>query len=757
MDCSAAQDLVLTKEIIYRTVGSTVELVCPIISARAISWLGPPSYQEYAVGTDIFPEVSNQVAVSETAADKKSILLIHRFRKDNSGDYKCTDGIDKKEFSLINKRNPSNLVISNKTDDKTTTVEGKEHNLECRVTSGQPGGNITWSTDGVVVARNEPSFVIHRLTPNRSDNGKIFECEAFNSDGEKILEASVRIEVFYIPKITFSPSQTITVKEGEDTQLICINDGNDPDTTTVWKIQRTETIISNNDTLKFKRVKRTDAGLYICMVQTKAGVYKENAKVVVQYAPTIDIQYVPTERKMKCIPSGVPDRYVYKDWEHTTEYNDHIRFLPITKEGNNAILTIPKHETGKDHQRDRGLYICRASNNISSSDGMFVVKKYNLNFKGKPYFASSTENIQFGAYLKTAMIKIHFVSVPEYNSYDVYKNESRFTGYNESLHRNMNLTDTVYGKNVSVKGNIISLQIQIDTLDDFNLYKVVVKNAEGSSHHTIQLVSASAPYMPIILQTSAKQTQIFVLWKPGFDGGYLQWFTVEYKEIGETYWNNQITNSSNVIVIGGLKPTTRYLIRVFATNIIADSNRTKEILIQTDEYAIAETFHSVHIVVILSLVIIIAVLLVAGMGLYVQNDDSILPMINRDVDVMSSEHTSTSSDNDIVSSEYLDDGYEQPHTTLVVTDQVKDEHVYLNTKKESNYENTIPFENIACGHACDYLDDSLSDKRNALDDHEYLNLNNDVNDFNVKNERVTQCFINPRMNEAEYINLSLNQ
>ncbi|VDH90424.1 Hypothetical predicted protein [Mytilus galloprovincialis] len=573
--------LVLTQEIIYRTVGSTVELVCPIVSSRDITWLGPPNYQEYAVGTEIFPEVSNQVAVSETAADKKSILLIHHFSKDNSGDYKCTDGIDKKEFNLINKRNPSNLVISNKIDDKTTTVEGKEYNLECRVTSGQPGGNITWSTDGVVVARNEPSFVSHRLTPKRSDNGKIFKCEAFNSDGEKILESSVRIEVFYIPKITFSPSQTITVKEGEETQLICINDGNDPDTTTVWKIQRTKTITSKNDQLKFKNVNRTDAGLYVCMVQTKAGVYKENANVVVQYAPTIDIQYVPTERKMECIPSGVPDRYVYKDWEHTTEYNDHIRFLPITKEGNNAILTIPKHETGKDHQRDRGLYICQASNNISSTDGIFVMKKYNLNFKGKPYFVSSTENIQFGAYLQTAKIKIKFVSVPEYKSYDVYKNESRSTDFTESVYRDIKLTDNIYGKNVSVKGSIISLQIQINTLDDFSSYNIVVKNAIGSSHHTIKLVSASAPFMPRFLQIAAKQTQIFVFWIPGFNGGFPQWFIVEYKEIVDFYWKNQTTRSSNSTVICGLNPATKYIIRMFARNMIDDSNRTEDFIIQT--------------------------------------------------------------------------------------------------------------------------------------------------------------------------------
>lgn len=85
---------------------------------------------------------------------------------------------------------------------------------------------------------------------------------------------------------------------------------------------------------------------------------------------------------MKCIPSGVPDKYMFRDWEHTTEYNDHIRYLPITKEGNTATLNIPKILNKRDHQ-DRGLYICRASNNISSTNGMFVMRKYNLKLNGE--------------------------------------------------------------------------------------------------------------------------------------------------------------------------------------------------------------------------------------------------------------------------------------------------------------------------------------------------------------------------------------
>lgn len=87
--------------------------------------------------------------------------------------------------------------------------------------------------------------------------------------------------------------------------------------------------------------------------------------------------------------------------------------------------------------------------------------------------------------------------------------------------------------------------------------------------------------MPKIIRTVAQQTQFSVLWKPGFDGDVLQRFIVEYTKIGDIHWNYQTTGSSNFIIIGGLQPATKYLIRMFSRNLFGDSNRTEEILIQT--------------------------------------------------------------------------------------------------------------------------------------------------------------------------------
>ncbi|CAG2209119.1 unnamed protein product [Mytilus edulis] len=145
--------LALTKEIIYKTLGSKVKLVCPFETTRDITWFGPLKYTIYSVGTDVEPAVSTLVEINKNTTDNKSILIINRLIESIRGEFKCSDGVNESEFNLLIKRNPSDLVIVNATGDKITSVQGREHTLECTVTSGQPGGNITWSTDGAVVAK----------------------------------------------------------------------------------------------------------------------------------------------------------------------------------------------------------------------------------------------------------------------------------------------------------------------------------------------------------------------------------------------------------------------------------------------------------------------------------------------------------------------------------------------------------------------------------------------------------------------------
>lgn len=83
------------------------------------------------------------------------------------------------------------------------------------------------------------------------------------------------------------------------------------------------------------------------------------------------------------------------------------------------------------------------------------------------------------------------MSVPEYTSYVVYKNGTKFTNYIDSVYRNTKIIDTIYGKDVSVNGTIISLLIKLYTSEDFCSYSIEVKNAVGYTDYTIKLISAS--------------------------------------------------------------------------------------------------------------------------------------------------------------------------------------------------------------------------------------------------------------------------
>lgn len=100
-----------TKEIIYKTLGYKVKLVCPIETIREITWTGPPNYTIYTVGTDVSKRVSNAEEID--AIDKGYILVINPFTEDRSGKFSCTDGDKEREFNLaIKSKNCKHYLFS---------------------------------------------------------------------------------------------------------------------------------------------------------------------------------------------------------------------------------------------------------------------------------------------------------------------------------------------------------------------------------------------------------------------------------------------------------------------------------------------------------------------------------------------------------------------------------------------------------------------------------------------------------------------
>ena len=87
-------------------------------------------------------------------------------------------------------------------------------------------------------------------------------------------------------------------------------------------------------------------------------------------------------RELKCIPDGIPSRYKFYNWEHKTEYNEHIRYL---KDSGNGTLFLPDVPSETDRYQDRGLYMCQVANGVSLEGKTTISKDYHLEPQGTNY------------------------------------------------------------------------------------------------------------------------------------------------------------------------------------------------------------------------------------------------------------------------------------------------------------------------------------------------------------------------------------
>ncbi|XP_052105996.1 uncharacterized protein LOC127738697 isoform X2 [Mytilus californianus] len=398
--------------------------------------------------------------------------------------------------------------------------------------------------------------------------------------------------------------------------------------------------------------------------------------------------------------------YTYGKWEHKSFLNDHIRYLNGTASG---ILILPLQEKQVRYQ-DSGIYVCSVSNGVPDEYGKYFQKEQSYVIsKGPPVFVKDNKQIQYGDIGKPMDLMVYVQSWLNITNHSVATTVREIQHLKVAIYH-IKIKDTFHGQLIHLFGWTIVFRFPESTIDQFQNYTITISNELGSADYVTELKS-QGKYEIVEKSLSVQSVVILSL------------------------------VVIIVILVAGIVLYVRRLKQRYRERMEPAIN------VQTPERTFGESSHYTEIIEDDNL-----------QPTSQENDNSIMSMINRDIDIVSAEHTSTSSDNDRDSSECLEDGYEQPYTTLLVTDQVKDDHVYLTTKKESNYENAIPFQNVACGHACEFLEeDSLSDKTNAHDDQENWNLKYEVNDFNETNDSVPHTYIYPQMNKAVYINLSLNQ
>ncbi|TKR80918.1 hypothetical protein L596_014894 [Steinernema carpocapsae] len=288
----------------------------------------------------------------------------------DSGVYTCvasnSAGERRKEFRV-------NVLVPPKIDEGERVLKVRENGsvtLEC-IASGVPPPTITWSRDSRVVS-SSPKL---ELTNVETQDAGRYTCEARNE--ADINHADFVVDVLVKPKFRPDIKSEIRVIEGEKAMLECRADGK-PTPAIRWMrggrpiTDSANVILSpRSESLMILHTRKSDAGLYSCVVTNAAGQSEATFKVTVLSAPHIDETIDQNPRVihnrpivLQCPVLGNPDP--------TVEWRRDGALIVI---GDRVTIVDKKHLKIDDARtEDAGRYTCHAQNEVSYLDTDYMLE-----------------------------------------------------------------------------------------------------------------------------------------------------------------------------------------------------------------------------------------------------------------------------------------------------------------------------------------------------------------------------------------------
>ncbi|CAC5425388.1 unnamed protein product [Mytilus coruscus] len=583
----------LAVKVLYHFANDTVILPCDQLSNKTIVWQGPENYSTYGYGDMIDPNLfkSKRLSIIHENGSLKYNLQIRHFSSADEGHYKCIrggslKGVNEEFFILKIGTSPSNLTIVE--EDSQNIVYGylnRVLNLSCIVIHGIPNGQLVWMVNNQTLEEETSALLVYSFKPILEDHLQNYTCATKSDIAQYAMERTVQLFVYMPPIVSISVNKTLSILEGEDLTLYCNYSSNHELKELKWQkmFPHKSSLDERSPYLNFESINRQNAGQYKCTVTNIAGIASNIVTIEVYYPPTVHVTFEEHThyRQLSCAANGVPNQYIFTQWEHRSDYSDVIRYLPDNGSGR-LILANTKGETDRHH--DRGLYICQASNNVSlNGSNSFIPGEFFLNAQaGKPYFVTSNNNTQYGIKDQMSNLTIDFVSFPEIENISVMDGDMKHYKDYYTL-ESMSVIDKVYNKTVLVNGSRLVISMNIGNENDFRSYTIKLSNKFGSANFTIFLRSASCPETPEIMKIMPKTSKVFIQWRERFHGGFPQSVVIQYRRRDVQFWNEIPVSDPGMYTgsIDGLTPGTEYFIRIYSKNMKGASNFTDMKLIKT--------------------------------------------------------------------------------------------------------------------------------------------------------------------------------
>ncbi|CAC5368465.1 unnamed protein product [Mytilus coruscus] len=740
----------------YYSQGETVLLKC-MTDANKADWIGPAQNNMsgsspveaidiygkrrkwntslYATCEQINPNLShkNRLKIDDNEDTGDCNLQIRNFSKNDEGIYIChyinqTRDISVIRFVLQEKTYPSQMIFENAT--KENVLDGVAHidlKINCSVKRGKPPETLSLIRHKKTVMTDEHGNIEYTFTPTSLDHNVIYTCEAKNPMFIQPLRRNVRLNIKYKPVVSTIGQLTEELNEGGKKNICCDVKSNPAPKSTRLMNGSHEIFVERYGKYicyPIERVSRYDTGNYTCIAENEIGSDSATVILIVKYPPDVHLDYknftINDEmRTIQCTAKGFPSNYKYGVWEHRSEFNEHIRYLNSTDSG---TLILPRINEAAERYQDSGYYICMVTNGVPNMKHFQQGKAYVVS-QGPPVFVKQNMPIQYSATGKGMTMRVYILSYSKIicQVIKALNNREDENYIHVTYIRPLKVGEMFHGQNIVVNG--IEMMFVFERLEQkhYQMYKITVCNKFGNRSYTVHLVSTankaseekSISVEGIVIVVLL--ILIFVLLS------LMGWRYLKHR------YRKRMTTSINDQIAGRNSDERAHYIEISEDNMLTTLQENSNQIISTDARTVF------------------------------MSEEQDLEFSNNDT----SEHAEASSENDISminASEYLDDGYEHPYTTLVEHSDAADEHVYLNTKTNSINENPHTFQNVTYKHSFaskvqDYSQDKQQIHFFASDGQENVtfncpenNLNETDNDFYLLN-----------VNAAEYINLSLKQ
>ncbi|XP_052103130.1 synaptogenesis protein syg-2-like [Mytilus californianus] len=444
------------------------------------------------------------------------------------------------------------------------------------------------------------------------------------------LSRTIYLDIQYRPYLTIIQRNKGSITEGESVELCCHSNSNPHVHYIAWLRNNHEILfwrqngttyfdeLNKDFCLPINSVYRNHTGNYTCFAENIIAKSNSSIAINVLYPPDVKVAYAITEQRITllCIPYGTPDNYTFYDWEHRSEFNEHIRGIHGTPEGQ---LIINKSQIRKANEDD-GIYVCTVSNGVSNQKGKFSQEgQVCIESSVSPVFVADNTPVQIGQYGKIVTLTIKVYDKLYNSQVFIIKKNGATVGVKPTI-ENITTHDTFYGVKIRVAGIQFTFHLHLTSANDFTSYIVEARNDVGCNYFYVRVQSESCPEPPSNVSVKATGQIVTVSWIPGFNGGFDQEFFLEFgtdfslnftvrvpeKETKEEKMDHSLDN---------LSPNTAYFICIFSKNKKGDSNKTDYVAFVTPQVSQEEsTLH--RKLIALPVVTTIGLCLTIGIGIF---------------------------------------------------------------------------------------------------------------------------------------------